>query len=331
MSVSARASEPSMEEILASIRRIISDEVAAEATAPAAPEVVQAPIVTPPARSLMSEPAPRAPLSSASRSSEPTPSPYAPKRPLLPPYDPFAPRPRPLSAAASAPIESLRTVSQARPLVSPSTEVQAAVEPPTAEIHAAPEPDMDAPFAAALMDLALVEQAVQAELASVMADAMSSAEPATSELSLEHIATMDEPIVEAPVEAQAQPIAEMAAAAPSEAFTVPETADMQVQAKPAPTLPRATGPAPVPTERFTAPVSAPVEPPRGLVSAPTNNAVAASFGSLARTVASNSRSVEDVVTDAVRPMLKAWLDENLPALVERLVRAEIERVARHGS
>ena len=320
MSVSARASEPSMEEILASIRRIISDEVAAEATAPAAPEVVQAPIVTPPARSLMSEPAPRAPLSSASRSSEPTPSPYAPKRPLLPPYDPFAPRPRTLSAAASAPIESLRTVSQARPLVSPSTEVvQAAVEPPTAEIHAAPEPDMDAPFAAALMDLALVEQAVQAELASVMADAMSSAEPATSELSLEHIATMDEPV------------AEMVAAAPSEAFIAPETADMQVQAKPAPTLPRATGPAPVPTERFTAPVSAPVEPPRGLVSAPTNNAVAASFGSLARTVASNSRSVEDVVTDAVRPMLKAWLDENLPALVERLVRAEIERVARHGS
>ena len=27
-------------------------------------------------------------------------------------------------------------------------------------------------------------------------------------------------------------------------------------------------------------------------------------------------------------MLKAWLDDNLPALVERLVRAEIERVSR---
>ena len=32
----------------------------------------------------------------------------------------------------------------------------------------------------------------------------------------------------------------------------------------------------------------------------------------------------------LRPMLKAWLDENLPAMVERLVRAEIERVARGG-
>ena len=32
--------------------------------------------------------------------------------------------------------------------------------------------------------------------------------------------------------------------------------------------------------------------------------------------------------DMLRPMLKAWLDDNLPPLVERLVRAEIERVAR---
>jgi cell pole-organizing protein PopZ len=32
----------------------------------------------------------------------------------------------------------------------------------------------------------------------------------------------------------------------------------------------------------------------------------------------------------MRPMLKTWLDDNLPALVERLVRTEIERVARGG-
>jgi cell pole-organizing protein PopZ len=30
----------------------------------------------------------------------------------------------------------------------------------------------------------------------------------------------------------------------------------------------------------------------------------------------------------LRPMLKAWLDDHLPAIVERLVSAEIERVAR---
>ena len=32
----------------------------------------------------------------------------------------------------------------------------------------------------------------------------------------------------------------------------------------------------------------------------------------------------------IRPLLKTWLDENLPSMVERLVRAEIERVARGG-
>ena len=41
-----------------------------------------------------------------------------------------------------------------------------------------------------------------------------------------------------------------------------------------------------------------------------------------------SRSLEDVVRDTLRPMLKAWLDDNLPQLVERLVREEIERIAR---
>ena len=32
--------------------------------------------------------------------------------------------------------------------------------------------------------------------------------------------------------------------------------------------------------------------------------------------------------EMLRPMLKQWLDENLPAMVERLVRVEIERLAR---
>src|SRR6266487_2021693 len=37
---------------------------------------------------------------------------------------------------------------------------------------------------------------------------------------------------------------------------------------------------------------------------------------------------EELVSELLRPMLKAWLDDNLPAIVERLVRAEIERVSR---
>lgn len=66
-----------------------------------------------------------------------------------------------------------------------------------------------------------------------------------------------------------------------------------------------------------------------LLSAETNAAVSAAFGSLASTMLSeNSRTIEDLVREMLRPMLKAWLDDNLPGLVERMVRAEIERVSR---
>ena len=37
-------------------------------------------------------------------------------------------------------------------------------------------------------------------------------------------------------------------------------------------------------------------------------------------------TIEDLVREELRPMLKGWLDQHLPPLVERLVRAEIERV-----
>jgi cell pole-organizing protein PopZ len=40
------------------------------------------------------------------------------------------------------------------------------------------------------------------------------------------------------------------------------------------------------------------------------------------------RTLEDLMREMLRPMLKAWLDDNLPSIVERLVQAEIERVVR---
>jgi cell pole-organizing protein PopZ len=43
-----------------------------------------------------------------------------------------------------------------------------------------------------------------------------------------------------------------------------------------------------------------------------------------------SLTVEQLVMDAVRPLLKDWLDQNLPGMVEDLVKAEIERVAQTG-
>jgi cell pole-organizing protein PopZ len=66
-----------------------------------------------------------------------------------------------------------------------------------------------------------------------------------------------------------------------------------------------------------------------LMSSATSAAVDAAFNTLAQTVmAQNSRTLEDLVAEMMRPMLKAWLDDNLPGLVERVVRAEIERVSR---
>jgi cell pole-organizing protein PopZ len=68
---------------------------------------------------------------------------------------------------------------------------------------------------------------------------------------------------------------------------------------------------------------------RSLLSSTTSAAVDAAFNSLAQTVlVQNSRTLEDLVREMLRPMLKSWLDDNLPGLVERLVRAEIERVSR---
>lgn len=73
-----------------------------------------------------------------------------------------------------------------------------------------------------------------------------------------------------------------------------------------------------------------VEPEEPLVSAAATASVQSAFGQLSHTVlAANARTLDDLVKEMLRPMLRAWLDENLPVIVERLVRAEIERVS-HG-
>ena len=69
-----------------------------------------------------------------------------------------------------------------------------------------------------------------------------------------------------------------------------------------------------------------------LLSQRASEAVSTAFGTLANTMFAEegSRSIEDLVREMLRPMLKTWLEDNLPSLVERLVRAEIERVSRGG-
>jgi cell pole-organizing protein PopZ len=73
-------------------------------------------------------------------------------------------------------------------------------------------------------------------------------------------------------------------------------------------------------------------PAIALMSNTTSAAVDSAFNTLAQTVlVQNARTLEDLVREMLRPMLKSWLDDNLPGMVERIVRAEIERVSRGRS
>lgn len=68
-----------------------------------------------------------------------------------------------------------------------------------------------------------------------------------------------------------------------------------------------------------------------IISEQAGRQVAAAFGELSEAFAARSRKTfDDMAEQMMRPMLQDWLDNNLPTLVERLVREEIERVARGG-
>jgi cell pole-organizing protein PopZ len=131
----------------------------------------------------------------------------------------------------------------------------------------------------------------------------------------------DEPDEGPPAKAQApadvlEPTESMQAGAASNG--IDRSADVAFDKPPEPERPR-------PLE---APRTLPMSD-RTLLSPRTTAAVDSAFNSLAHTVLmQNSRTLEDLVREMLKPMLKAWLDDNLPNIVERLVRAEIERVSR---
>jgi cell pole-organizing protein PopZ len=104
--------------------------------------------------------------------------------------------------------------------------------------------------------------------------------------------------------------------------------------------PKDSGEKPMAQDAQTQPARAPQPAPAAssssdgeLVAPEAAAAAAASVGSLVRTLAGRAAKVsqagptlEDIVRDEIRPMLKQWLDTQLPPIVERLVRLEIERV-----
>lgn len=196
-----------------------------------------------------------------------------------------------------------------------------------------------------------------------------SAQPKPNEPSMEEILASIRRIIaddevkpaEAPAEVEAAPVAvepspepvaeidedvlDLGAEAALVMHPVPETAepaDGDIDFLDPPPEPVAAAPEPIPEpEPYEPPVfvaperpASPPPPPfdmAQLLSAQTSSAVTSAFGDLAHTVlTNNARTLEDLVKDMLKPMLKTWLDDNLPTMVERLVRAEIERVARGG-
>ena len=148
-------------------------------------------------------------------------------------------------------------------------------------------------------------------------------------LSPSHSRTEPTP-VEAPAEAAPAPMVEPRMLRPAPPAPEPARA-----AEPA----RVTEPARAPAPVHAAPAPAPVRPAMPVVDArassepllsPISDAIIHSaFGNLAGAVnAVHSQTLDDLVKDMLRPMLKTWLDTHLPPLVERLVRDEIERLSR---
>lgn len=117
----------------------------------------------------------------------------------------------------------------------------------------------------------------------------------------------------------------------------------ELKAAGAPTLtPHLSGPRPAlrepvsPPQEQAATKPAPVTPPPSgsgvklerLIAGEAEEALAAAFGRIsALKVTAETKTLEGLVADLLRPMLKEWLDANLPAIAERLVKQEIDRIA----
>lgn len=99
---------------------------------------------------------------------------------------------------------------------------------------------------------------------------------------------------------------------------------------PQPVMPRVDPPMPVESN---------IMAPTDLVAPAAAAAAAASVSQLMRAVSQDRSTpvargtgptIEDIVREEMRPLLKEWLDAHLPAIVDRAVKAEIERVVARG-
>ncbi|QDF37997.2 DUF2497 domain-containing protein [Bradyrhizobium symbiodeficiens] len=253
MTQPAKVTEPSMEEILASIRRIIADD---EAKPPPAEAAKPAPAAAAPKPQVMNDIPPSKVAAGKPAAEKPAPAPAA--KPAPPP--PAAP-----AADASNNQDDIDALLAGLDAATPAPEVRAPEPEPE------PEPEAD------VLEL-------------------------TDEMAMD-------PTPPPP---------------PPSFRKVEPRDDLEFAESP----PRPTPPPSYAPVDFDAP---PVPPQQPILAQSTVSAVESAFNSLAHTVlSSNARTLEDLVKEMLRPMLKSWLDDNLPGMVERIVKAEIERVSRGG-
>ncbi|MCQ1837097.1 PopZ family protein [Neorhizobium galegae] len=146
-----------------------------------------------------------------------------------------------------------------------------------------------------------------------------------------------EPVAQAAPSTQAAPVSQPVAPQPEPVqrvmmpvFDPPLSAPHRAEApvRPEPRIEPKTEPK-LAAESAPRSLPAKIEETANLLSAEAGAQVAKSFSELASVFnGMERRSLEDMAGDMLRPMLQEWLDDNLPTLVERLVREEIERVSR---
>ena len=146
--------------------------------------------------------------------------------------------------------------------------------------------------------------------------------------------TRQDPVAAAPVEDVAaavfidpddiafepEPLPEPEPVPPPVRVAPPPPPPVEQRERPRPTPAQA---APMPDPRLSADIA------EELLEPTTNAAVRSNFSRLASLgVGTPSLTIEALVRDMLRPMLKEWLDENLPTVVERMVEKEIARISR---
>ncbi len=145
-----------------------------------------------------------------------------------------------------------------------------------------------------------------------------------AEPSMEEILASIRRIISEEEQSPAEPVLDLTESAPA-APAAPEPAAVVEDDIVFEAVEPIAAPEPVP-----APAAAAVTP-ETIISPPAASAAAGSMARLAGTLRISEapgQTIEGVVRELLKPMLKEWLDRNLPAIVEARVEAELERISR---